>query len=499
MVCAPDHLAAGAGIAALRSGGTAADAAVAAAAVLAVTAEHMCGLGGDLFALVHRAGEERPAALNASGRAGSGADAARLRAEGHSRVPAVGDVRAVPVPGCVDGWIALHARFGRLALAELLEPARGLAEDGFPLSPRVAEVVPAIADLPWARDYASAGPPRAGALVRRPGVARTLAAIAAGGREAFYGGEFGAGLLELGAGEYSPEDLAATHADWTDPIGCDAWGRRLWTAPPNSQGYAALAGAWIAAGLDLPATQDGEWARLLAETAHAAVRDRDGVLHEGADGDALLAPERLEPRRAAVAGGRAAIGAAAGSGGDTVTLVAVDAEGLAVSLIQSHFAPWGAQLAVPGVDVVLHNRGASFSLAAEHPAEYGPGRRPPHTLSPMAITRDGGALEAVLGTRGGRSQPTILLQLLARHLAGGQEPGEALAAPRFILTDEGAVAIEETAPPGWRGALEAAGHRVVEHPAWGGEFGEAHLIAAGEAGLAGAADPRTLAGAAVGI
>ena len=387
MVCAPDHLAAGAGLVALRAGGSAADAAVAAAAVLAVTFEHMCGLGGDLLAVVHRAGEKRPAALNASGRAGSGADAARLRSEGHDNFPATGDVRAVTIPGCVDGWIALHARFGRLELGELLEPGRRLAQDGFPLSPRVAEVVPAIAERPWAADYLAAGPPRPGAVVRRPGLARALAAIAADGRAAFYGGEFGAGLLELGAGEYAPEDLAVSQADWVDPVGCDAWGRRLWTTPPNSQGYAALGAAWIAAGLDLPAPGEGEWARLLAQTAYAALADRDEVLHDRADGQALLAPERLEPLRAAVANGRAAIGAAAASGGDTISLTAVDSEGLAVSLIQSHYGVWGSQLAVPGTGVVLHNRGSGFSLRAGHPAEYGPGRRPPHTLSPMAITR----------------------------------------------------------------------------------------------------------------
>ena len=177
----------------------------------------------------------------------------------------------------------------------------------------------------------------------------------------------------------------------------------------------------------------------------------------------------------------------------------MDSEGLAVSLIQSHYGVWGSQLAVPGTGAVLHNRGSAFSLRAGHPAEYGPGRRPPHTLSPMAITLEDGTLDAVLATRGGRSQPTILLQLLARTLAAGEEPGAALAAPRFILTEEGTVAVEDTAPPAWRRALEAAGHRVVDHPAWGGEFGEAHMIAARGETLAGAADPRTLSGAAVGV
>ena len=180
-------------------------------------------------------------------------------------------------------------------------------------------------------------------------------------------------------------------------------------------------------------------------------------------------------------------------------LAAVDSEGLAVSLIQSNYTGWGAGLAVPGPDVFLHARGIGFSLEPGHPAEYGPGRRPPHTLSPLAVTAPDGALHAVLGTQGGRSQPAILLQLLARGLGAGEPPGDALAAPRWIVDEEGAVILESTAPAAWRRALEDAGHRVAEGPAWSGAFGEAHIIEAGESHLAGAADPRSLSGAAVGL
>src|SRR5213082_2848483 len=197
MVCAVDHLAAQAGLGMLRAGGSAADAAVATSAVLAVTTQHMCGMGGDLFALVHSPGGTEPVALNASGRAGSGADPDRLRAEGHTEMPLFGDIRAVPVPGCVDGWLALHERFGRLDLATVLEPARSYAEGGFPASPTLAAMAPTVANLPEASDYTSHGRLRSGTIVQRPGVARTLAAIASEGRRAFYEGEFGAGLLAL--------------------------------------------------------------------------------------------------------------------------------------------------------------------------------------------------------------------------------------------------------------------------------------------------------------
>src|SRR2546423_10558403 len=174
MVCAIDHLAANAGVAMLQAGGSAADAAVAAGAVLAITSQHQCGVGGDLFALVHD-GAGPPAALNASGRAGSGADPDRLRAEGHREMPGTGDIRSVPVPGCVDGWVALHERFGRLPLADVLGPAAGYAVDGFPAGPTLVGAIPAVAHLEGAADYVGAAKP--GDTVRRPGVARTLNAI----------------------------------------------------------------------------------------------------------------------------------------------------------------------------------------------------------------------------------------------------------------------------------------------------------------------------------
>src|SRR5215211_2977034 len=195
MVSSADHPATGAGVAMLLAGGSAADAAIAANAVLAVTWPQHCGLGGDLFALVHVPGEDEPAVLNASGRAGAGADPERLRGEGEWEMPRRGDVRAVTVPGCVDGWIALHERFGRLPLADVLEPARRLAADGFAASPALAEAAGALsASAPGEL----AGATNPGAAVRRPGVAAALAAIARDGRRDFYEGPFGEALLALG-------------------------------------------------------------------------------------------------------------------------------------------------------------------------------------------------------------------------------------------------------------------------------------------------------------
>ena len=300
LVCSVDHLASSAGAHLLRSGGSAADAAVGASAVLAVTTQHMCGMGGDLFALVHH-GAPTPAALAAVGRAGSGADAAAMRSEGLDAVPMVGDVRAATVPGCVDGWLALHGRFGRLPLAEVLQPAIHLARHGFPAAPLLAAAAPLVVDLPGADDYRRPGGLGVGDRVRRPLVAEVLEAIVTGGREAFYGGPFGAGLIEVGAGLFSDDDLAEPLDRWEEPLAIEAWGHRAWTMPPPSQGYLSLAGAWVADGLGVPTDPDDPaWPHLLSEAARWVGHDRLARLHEAADGHALLAPDRLEPLRRAI-------------------------------------------------------------------------------------------------------------------------------------------------------------------------------------------------------
>ncbi len=244
MVCSVDHLASSAGVAALRAGGSAADAAIAANAVLTVTTPNNCGLGGDLWAVVHD-GSGDPVCLDAAGRAGSGADLDRLLADGATEMPFAGDVRSVTVPGCVDGWILLHQRFGRLPLAAVLAPAVALAETGFPAAPILAATAEVVRGTPLAADLLPGGrPPRPGQRLRRPGVGRALRAIAEGGRSAFYEGEFGAGLLALGAGEYTPPDLARVQARWVTPLHRLLWGSIVWTPPAPSQGYLTiLAGA----------------------------------------------------------------------------------------------------------------------------------------------------------------------------------------------------------------------------------------------------------------
>ncbi len=494
----------------LRAGGNAVDAAVATSAALAVTTQHLCGMGGDLFALVHHADDTPPDCLNASGRAGRGADPERLRDEGHDRMPTDGDIRAVTVPGCVDGWLALLDRHGRLPVADVLAPAVELADGGFPASPLLAVMVPLVADVEGADDYRRE-PVRSGTVVRRPGVARTLRAIADGGRAAFYEGEFGAGLLRLGSGLFDVDDLARHQADWVDPLGLDLWGHRVWTTPPNSQGYLSLAGARIAelAGFGPgtgPDPDDPRWPHLLSEAARLAGHDRPAVLHEHADGDALVHDDRLGPRAAQLdPDGRVDLPAPAAEG-DTIHLCTADGDGLAVSLIQSNARGWGVHLAVPEVGIFLHNRGQGFSLEPGHPAELGPGRRPPHTLSPALVQRCDGSLRAVLGTMGGDTQPQIVLQLLARLLVAGASPAATIGGARWRLGDGGfrawddggpsSLAIEGHAPAAWANGLQECGHRVATTAPHDTGHGHAHVIERSADGvLAGAADPRALTGA----
>ncbi|HEX6931949.1 MAG TPA: gamma-glutamyltransferase [Streptosporangiaceae bacterium] len=516
-VAAANHLAATAGVVALSRGGNAADAAVAAGAVMAVVAPHMCGLGGDLFAIVAWP-DEAPTALNASGRSGAGADAGAVRREGLRAMPFQRDIRAVTVPGCVDGLVALHERYGSLSLADLLAPARRLASDGFPAPAALAWASAGLRGADRAAAFGTTAPLVAGQRIRLAGVDRALGAIAAAGRAGFYEGEAGASLLALGDGHFHEDDLRASQADWVQPLRLAALGRQIWTVPPNSQGYLALAGAWIAEHAGVPADPEAEtWAPLLVEAARRAAFDRPAVLHEDADGAALIDVTRLGPladaARDAVRGQAGGDLADVYQAGGTTHICAVDRQRAGVSLIMSNAADFGSHLVLPRHGIFLHNRGMGFSLEPGHPAEFGPGRRPPHTLSPLTVTDTAGTLDTVLGTMGGDAQPQILLQVLTRLLAARQPAGEAVAAPRWALSREPTngfdvwqsdnplvVRVESDAPPIWSRALRQRGYQVIEEPAGDDFFGHAQVIRVTEDGqLAGAADPRSGDGAFAGL
>ncbi|MDP9464177.1 MAG: gamma-glutamyltransferase, partial [Actinomycetota bacterium] len=483
MVASADQLATQIGLRALTIGGNAVDAAIATNAAIAVTCPHLCGMGGDLFALVHRDGEVF--ALNSTGRAGAGADAAALRAEGRSDMPFRQDIRVVTVPGCVDGWVALHERFGTLPLPVLLQPAIELAADGFPASPLLVGAA-ARADEGASENLAEliGQLARPGARVRRQGAARALRDIAEGGRAGFYRGEFGAGLKALGAGFYSDDDLTRPSSEWVTPLKAHAFGVDLWSIPPNSQGYLTLGAAALADLLDLPADPDDvRCAHLLIEAATAAGFDRPDVLSDTADGEQLL--RSIAGRIDLIDTERASDRWAPGGDGDTTYLCAVDGNGMGVSLIQSNAAGFGSGLVEPGTGINLHNRGLGFNLREGHPAEFQPGHRPPHTLCPAMATSDG-ALRGVFGTMGGDAQPQVLLQLAARLFHYGQSPAAAVYAGRWALKGPATgfdtwtsgqtptVTIEGHAPSEWMTGLAGRGHKVQALPPYDSGFGHAH-------------------------
>jgi gamma-glutamyltranspeptidase/glutathione hydrolase len=512
MVASADHLATSAGTSMFERGGNAVDAALATNAVMAVTSPHLCGIGGDLFALVHVEGADsgEVVALNASGRAGSGADPDGLRAEGNVEMPFRHDIRTVTVPGCIDGWLALHRRFGTLPLDLLLEPAHRLATDGFPAGPLLVGSLAALDTTGrGALSELAEQATRPGARVRRPGVARVLSAVMPGDRDAFYGGEFGEGLHALGDGLFSERDLSTDIAEWVAPLSTRVFGVDLHTIPPNSQGYLTLAASRLAERLALPDDPDDPiWAHVLIEAAAAAGHDRVEVLHEHADGDALIAaidqrvgsidPDRASTRKPPILDGDTTYLCTAGRG--------PDGRRMGVSLIQSNASGFGSHLVEPGTGINLHNRGLGFSLEPGHPAEFGAGRRPPHTLSPALATR-GAQLAAVFGTMGGDAQPQILLQVAARLFRHGQSAGRAINSGRWALRgpatgfdtwngqDAPVVTIEGHAPPAWAEGLRQLGHPTRSAGAWDSAFGHAHAIVVEENGmLAGAADQRARVG-----
>jgi gamma-glutamyltranspeptidase / glutathione hydrolase len=501
----PHFLATGAALGIIRAGGNAADAAIAANAVQGMVDPATCGPGGDLFALVYRPGQVAPQALNASGRGGSGLDAAALRAAGHIEIP-FDCPAAITAPGCVDGWIALARSHGTRPLGDLLAPAIRFGEEGFPVSADLAAALerlqPRIAAEPSAPElYPEGRPPRAGETLRRPRLAATLRAVAASGREAIYDGPLAAAIAAASAGALTPADLARPHADWVEPIGLEAFGQHFWTVPPNSLGYLTGAAAWLleqwGAPTD-PSTADFHHAVIECYRAVAAEGDRlvADPRHLPVPADRLLAPERLRPRLEDLRRDRVALRPPARPlPGGTAFLTVLDDAGMGVALIQSNFTGIGSGRSAGDSGVWLHNRGACFSLEPGHPNEVAPGKRPRHTLSPTLWTRDG-RLTMILGTRGGYQQPQYLLQMAALLLGAGLSPAAAQQVPRWHMEHPGpdagsTLVVESRMPEDLVARLRGLGHTVSRGPALAAGWGPVSVIVAGPDGTrAAAADPR---------
>ena len=426
-------------------------------AALGVVAGNQCGIGGDLFALVCRPGAE-PLVLNASGRAGANATPEFLAAAGHQRMPVKGPLSVV-TPGCVAGWAAILERFGTHRLADVLQPAIGLAEDGFALEPALASGIEAA--MPILNDAAKAVFAHADARLRQPDLAATLRRIAGEGPRVMYEGELGQAIgrfLESEGGHHTPADLAGYAPQWVTPARVAFRGFEVCAPPPNSQALLHLLALAILEPLDLAADA--------VETAHRQIQAIGFALERTqrdiADPDFHTPPL---PLRELAAEGRSRLGAhpLPAAAGDTVYLCAADGEGLVVSMIQSLREGFGSGLMVPGVGVTLNNRGRDFTLEAGHPNQIAPGKRPRHTLSPALVLRDGRPV-AAYGTRGGDGQPYTMLQLGSNLLALGMGPQAALDAPRWTVEppargpSAGRIALEGRFPPGIAPGLRALGH-----------------------------------------
>lgn len=500
IVSTSQPLAAQAGLRMLLEGGSAADAAVAAAIALTVVEPVMNGIGSDAFALIWDADSLN--GLNASGRAPGAWSPARFA--GRNAMPTEG-WDSVTVPGAVSAWAALSRKFGKLPFERLFEPAIEYARRGFLVSPVIARQwqaqVPRLASQPgFAEAFLRGGrAPQIGELFRFPEQARTLEEIAASGGESFYRGALAekiAGFSAANGGVLTGEDLAAHQADWVEPAGQRYRGCRVHEIPPNGQGIAALIALGILEHFDLRslAPDSADSLHLQAEAMKLAFADAYRYLADARAMEipwsSLLDSAYLESRARLIdrdGARQSSFGMPPPSG--TVYLAAADANGMMVSYIQSNYMGFGSGIVVPGTGISLQNRGACFSLQPDHPNLVGGGKRPFHTIIPAFLTRDDKPVMS-FGVMGGDMQPQGHVQMVVRLLDYRQNPQAAADAPRWKLTKNNGLLLERAVPEETARELARRGHRVERAAIGSMEFGAAQLIYRLDDGYFAASEPR---------
>lgn len=509
MVAASNPLAAQTGLNILRQGGNAADAAIATAAVLNVTAPASTGVGGDCFALYFDDKTGQVSALNGSGRAPAALTldkfADQVTIDMHSPL-------AVTVPGAVMGWHDLLEQHGTMPLSQVLADAIHYAREGFPVSPVFGAAWQAsehfLANSPNTGDYLPGDKaPKAGQVVRLPGLASTLQAIAEGGPEAFYTGPVAEAIvstLQEQGGVMTQDDLKNHFSTWDQPISTGYRGITIYECPPNGQGITALIALNIAEGwqLDTMEWDSPERLHLMVEAMRLAFGDSRyyvaDMATDPAPVDFLLSKDYAERRRALVSPDRAMEPPAHGvppAGPDTVYLSVVDGNGNACSFINSLYAGFGTGIVAKDTGIFLQCRGAGFSLDPDHPNCVAPGKRPYHTIIPGMALKSG-ALWASFGVMGGFMQPQGHFQVINAMVDDRLNPQEALDRPRFFLLDgtsDSVLGLEEGIPVKTMARLAELGHRV--RPVSGrsrGLFGSGQIIRrdADTGVLFGGSDPR---------
>jgi gamma-glutamyltranspeptidase/glutathione hydrolase len=502
MVAAAHPLAVQIGVDILQKGGSAADAAIGVNAALGFLEPMSCGIGGDLYALVWDAKSRKLHGLNASGRAPKALTADKVPAEPDGTIPYLSPY-AWTVPGAVDGWFALHSKFGRLPMADVLAPAIRAAREGEPV-PQLLATYWATSerrykDKPgFAAVFMPEGRPlREGEVFRNPALARAYEALAKQGRDAYYKGAIARDMVtfsQKNGGFFAAEDLAASRADWVEPISTDYRGVRVYEIPPNSQGIAALQMLNILEGFDLKAMGHDSSAfwHTLVETKKVVYEDRARFV---ADSDfaklpvaGLLSKDYARERAKLIDPARAALRIEAGhpplGAGDTTYLAVADAEGNMVSLIQSNYAGFGSGYVLSEWGFGIHNRGALFNLKPGLPNSLEPGKRPFQTIIPAFATK-GGEPWLAFGVMGGDMQPQGHVQVIVNLVDFGMNLQEAGDAARFhhdgsseptgtLMTTGGELHLESGIPAHVRRDLTRMGHNVTESV---GTFGGYQAVA----------------------
>jgi gamma-glutamyltranspeptidase/glutathione hydrolase len=511
MVASSQPLASQVGLDILKGGGNAVDAAIAMAAMLNVTEPNMTGIGGDCFVMIYPAKTKKLEALNASGRAPRALNPEYFASKKLTAMPLTG-MEPITVPGAFDGWVTLLEKHGTMKLGDLLAPAIGYAENGFPLMEKtVMDWVPEVEKLK--RDPAAAATylvngaaPKPGTIFQQKNLARTFRTLAKGGRDAFYRGEIARAIVDYckqHGGFLAMEDFAAQKSDWVEPISTTYRDHTLYELPPNNQGLTALLLLNMLEGIDLQSmrTQPDLYYHTLIEATKIAFADRNRYIADPGFSKVpvkeLLSKDYAAKRRALIDSSKAIDAPAPGDlrmGSDTTYFTVVDKDRNVVSFINSIFNAFGSGIVAGETGIMLHNRGSGFSLEPNHPNLYGAGKRPFHTLIPAMVFKDGKPFMSY-GVMGGDIQAQGHAQVLINLVDRGLNLQQAIDSPRVRYISGRGVMMEESLGEPVINALVARGHERVMPPAgimhralMGG--GQAIMIDPVSGALAGASDFR---------
>lgn len=482
IVAASQPLAVSAGIEILQRGGSAIDAAIAVSAVLAVVEPGASHLGGDAFAIIHRASDRSNLALNGSGEAPHAATPESFA----SGIPEHG-FKSATVPGLVSSWFAAHESYGVLPFGELLQAAIEYAENGFPANPgfarrakhhhSIASGTEIFTEMGFSPEI------KVGELVFQKNLAEALLTISEEGRSAFYEGWIAEALVAGSLGWFSLADLAAHRTRMVPPLSVKYRDFYIHGQPPPSQGMILMEELGIASRFELAELSEAQRIHILVEAKKLAFADRYRILgdpeHIDVNVDEILSDEFIAQRSSEIDLDRASTRTQEfPEGKDTTYFLVADRDGNAVSWIQSVFQGFGASWVIPGTGILMNNRLTGFSLDSRSPNLIAPGKRPAHTLNAWLATRNDGRLAHVGGTPGANIQVQTNLQLVVNAIDLKMNPQENAEAPRWqhlaavgdsaaIETGAGVLQIEDRFPYEVSADLKERGHDVRELPAYG--------------------------------